>query len=157
MLRVWLALALLGTAAPAAAQAKQAAAQAAGGCRDLHGGRAQGLLHPVNWQARAGCGESTLLWFQTLAAKDGSPPEWRVDDLLIVADTDKEQSLSLLTPLAIECRHHSERQAFIVALGAWNGRAGSGVRQHVSRAWRVEEGSRKVAEEPIRDVVCQLR
>ena len=149
ILALVLALAVLGAAAPAAAQAPA-------GCRDAQGGRAQGLQHPVSWKARSGCGESTLVWFQTLAATDGAEPEWRVDDLLIVADLAAEESLSLLSPLNIECRHHADRRAFVIAAGAW-GRTGTGGRHVVTRAWRLDAENRKMVDVPIRDVVCMPR
>ena len=126
-------------------------------CKEASGGRFQGLMSPVIWHARAGCGDGTLIWFQTLVGKDGSTPEWRVDDLLIVPALERDQALSLLSPLDVECRHQSGRQSLAIAVGEWNRRAGQGERQHVYRAWRVDAESKKVAEVPIREVACVLR
>lgn len=126
----------------------------AGECREAAGAYAQGLRNPVAWQARVGCGGSTLVWLQSPAGKDGTATLWRVDDLLIVPDPGKEQALSLLSPLDVECRHHADRQSLVIAAGEWKRGAR---RQHVHRAWRVDADSRKVAEVPVRDVSCVLR
>jgi hypothetical protein len=117
-------------------------------CREARGGRMQDLKSAVSWQARTGCGEGTLLWFGHAS---------QVDDLLIVADLEKGQVLSLLSPLAIECRHQTDRRSLVFAVGEWSARAKQGERQHAHRAWRVDADTRKVAEVPIREVSCMLR
>ncbi|HYN62981.1 MAG TPA: hypothetical protein VES36_00135 [Candidatus Limnocylindrales bacterium] len=128
--------------------AAQSAAQAPAGCREARGGHMQDLKSTVAWQARTGCGEGTLVWFGH---------ESQVDDLLIVADLEKGQALSLLSPLGIECRHQSDRRSLVIAVGEWSARTGQGERQHVHRAWRFDAASRTAAEVPIREVSCMLR
>ena len=108
----------------------------------------QELKSAVAWQARSGCGEGTLVWFSHAS---------HVDDLLIVADLEKGQALSLLSPLGIECRHNSDNRSLVIAVGAWGVRAAPGGRSHVYRAWRFDGESRKAVEVPIREVACQPR
>jgi len=98
-----------------------------------------------------------MIWFQTLVGKEGANPVWRVDDLLIVPKLEKAQTLSLLAPMDIECRHHSNKQSLVIAVVEWSGRAAQGERQRVDRAWRVDAESKKVSEIPIRDATCTLR
>ena len=119
-----------------------ACASAFADCREKRGGHMQELKSAVAWQARTGCGEGTLVWFSHAS---------QVDDLLIVADLEQGQSLSLLSPLGIECRHKSDRRSLVVAVGTW------GERPHVHRAWRFDGESRKALEVPIRDVACAPR
>jgi hypothetical protein len=129
-------------------------AAGAGACRDVAGAQAQGLRSPVAWSARSGCGGSTLVWFQSPAGRDRAAILWRVDDLLIVPDREASQSLSMLSPLNVECRHVSDRHALAIAAGEWKRGA---ARQRVERAWRVDPESRQVVEVPIREVSCVLR
>jgi hypothetical protein len=117
----------------------------------------QGLKFPVIWHARVACGGSTLIWFQTLVGKEGANPVWRVDDLLIVPQLEKAQTLSLFAPMDVECRHRSDQPSFVIAAGEWNPRARQGERQPVKRAWRVDPVSKKVEELPARDIACVVR
>jgi hypothetical protein len=149
-LLIGIALALL---CPAALAADPAPAGGAG-CRMASGGQLRGLASVVVWRARAGCGDSTLVWFESPAGRDGTATVWRVDDLLIVPNLEQRQSLSLLSPLGVECRHLSDRRALVIAAGEWIPGA---ARQRVDRAWRVEPESRKLAEVPVREVSCVLR
>ncbi len=125
----------------------------AGACREAAGAHAHGLRSPVAWRARTGCGGSTLVWFESPAGRDGSAVLWRVDDLLIVPDLEPAQTLSLLSPLDVECRRDSDK-SLAIAAGEWKRGAG---RQRVARAWRVDAESRKVMEIPVREVSCVLR
>ena len=108
----------------------------------------QDLKSAVAWQARTGCGEGTLVWFGHAS---------QVDDLLIVADLERGQALSLLSPLGIECRHQTDRRSLVIAVGDWSARTIQGERQHVHRAWRFDAERRKAVEVPIREVACALR
>ena len=122
-----------------------ACASAFADCREMRGGHMQELKSAVAWQARSGCHESTLVWFSHAS---------HVDDLLIVADLEKGQTLSLLSPMGIECRHKSDKRSLVIAVGEWDGKAAAG---HVYRAWRFDGESRKAVEVPIRDVSCTPR
>jgi hypothetical protein len=106
------------------------------------------LKSAVAWQARTDCGEGTLVWFGHAS---------QLDDLLIVADLEKGQTLSLLSPLGIECRQPSGGRGLVFAVGEWNARTARGERQHAYRAWRFDGESRKAMEVPIREVACMLR
>jgi len=117
-------------------------------CRESRGGHMLELKSAVAWQARTGCGECTLVWFGNAS---------QVDDLLIVADLEKSQTLSLLSPLGIQCRHQSGGGGLVFAVGEWSARAGHGERQHAYRAWRFDGESRKALEVPIQEVACALR
>lgn len=155
-----LAVALLCSRALAADQAVTSGpggAPASAGCREVSGGRLQGLKSPVIWHARIECGGSTMIWFQTLVGKEGASPVWRVDDLLIVPKLEKAQTLSLFAPMDLECSHHSGQPSLVIAAGEWSPRARQGGRQPASRAWRVDPVSKKVEELPARDVTCVLR
>jgi hypothetical protein len=154
------ALALLCSAALAADRVDSSGpgyAPAPAGCRQVSGGRLQGLQSPVIWHARMECGGSTMIWFQTLVGKQGANPVWRVDDLLIVPQLEDRQTLSLFAPMDVECRHHSAQPSLVIAAGEWSPRAGQGARQSAKRAWRVDPVSKKVEELPARDVTCVLR
>ena len=117
-------------------------------CRNAHGGHMQELKSAVAWQARTDCGEGTLVWFGRAS---------QVDDLLIVADLEKGQTLSLLSPLGIECRQQSGGQGLVFAVGEWSSRVKRGERQYAYRAWRFDGESRKAVEVPIREVACAQR
>jgi len=117
-------------------------------CRETRGGHMQELKSAVAWQARAGCGEGTLVWFSQAS---------HVDDLLIVADLEKGQTLSLLSPLGVECSHKSDKRSLVIAVGEWGVRSAPGGRSHVYRAWRFDGESRKAVEVPIQDVACVQR
>ena len=138
---------------PGVAQPEKPAAKP-GACTESAGGQALGLRGAVAWHARSGCGGSTLVWFQSPAGRDGAAILWRVDDLLIVPDSEQAQSLSLLSSLNVACTHDSGRQSLAIAAGEWKRGA---ARQRVDRAWRVDPEGRKVAEVPIREVSCVLR
>ena len=117
-------------------------------CKEARGGHMRELKSAVAWQARTECRDATLVWFGH---------DSLVDDLLIVADLEKGQTLSLLSPLRIECRHPSGGQGLVFAVGEWNARTARGERQHAYRAWRFDGESRKALELPIREVACVLR
>ena len=117
-------------------------------CREARGGHMQELQSAVAWQARTGCGAGTLVWFSHAS---------QVDDLLIVADLEKGQTLSLLSPLGIECRHESDKRSLVIAVGEWGARNAPGTRSRVHRAWRFDGESRKAVEVPIREVSCMPR
>ncbi len=117
-------------------------------CREVRGGHMQELKSAVAWQARTGCGEGTLVWFGHAS---------QVDDLLIVADLEKGQTLSLLSPLGIECRQPSGGRGLVFAVGEWRASTKRGEQQHADRAWRFDGESRKAVEVPIREVACAPR
>ena len=147
-LMLFLALALSCSAALSADQ---------GACKEVSGGRLQGLKSPVIWHARIACGGSTLLWLQSFAGTEGTRPVWRIDDLLIIPDAENAQTLSLFAPVDVACRHASDKESLVIAAGEWSPRATQGGRQPVRRAWRVNPATRKVEELPARDVSCVTR
>lgn len=132
-------------------------ASAIADCKEVNGGRLLGLKSPVIWHARVACGGSTMLWFQSFAGTEGTKPVWRVDDLLIIPDSEQAQSLSLFSPLDLTCRHAADEESLVIADGEWSSRARQGGRQPVQRAWRVNPATRKVEELPARDVSCVIR
>ena len=131
--------------------------EASAACGEIRGGHLESLKSPVIWHARVACGGSTLIWFETFAGKEGEKPAWLVDDLLIVPQLEKAQTLSLFAPVDLECRHHSGKPSLVIAAGEWSASLAPNARQPILRAWRVDPESRKVAEVPIRDVNCVLR
>lgn len=126
-------------------------------CREASGGRLRGLASAVIWHARTACGGSTLLWIQSFAGAQGTKPVLRIDDLLIIPEAENAQTLSLIAPQDVACRHAAGGESLVIAAGEWNPRAGQGERQPVNRAWRVNAATRKVEELPARDVSCVAR
>ena len=126
-------------------------------CRQASGGRLQGLKAPVIWHARSACGGSTMLWLRSFAGAEGTKSALRVDDLLIIPDLENAQTLSMLAPVDVVCRHAADRDAFVIAAGDWNPRGAQGARQPASRAWRVNPATKKLEELPARDVNCAIR
>jgi hypothetical protein len=126
-------------------------------CREASGGRLQGLQSAVIWHARTACGGSTLLWFQSFAGAQGTKPVLRVDDLLIIPEAENPQTLSLLAPQEVACRHAAGGESLVIAAGEWSPRAGQGERQPVNRAWRVNAATRQVEELPPGNVTCVVR
>jgi hypothetical protein len=126
-------------------------------CKEASGGQIRNLGSPVIWHARTDCGGSTLLWFQSFVGSEGKNSTWRVDDLLILTDLEKAQTLSLAASPGVECRQRSGQSPLVFAVGEWNPRAAQGERQRAYRAWRMDPATRKVEELPARDVACVIR
>ena len=121
----------------------------------------KGLAAPENWHARIACRGSTMVWFQSAGGKEGgkegTKPVMRVDDLLIIAELETAQPLSLFAPMEVACRHGSDQPSLVFAAGEWSRRSGQGERQAVNRAWRLNPATRKVEELPAREVSCFIR
>ena len=116
----------------------------------------KGLASPEFWHARIACHGSTMVWFQSVAGQEGTKPDWRVDDLLIIPDLEASQTISLFAPVGVECRDRSGEPGLVFAAGEWR-RARPGDRQPISRAWRMDSASRKVEEVPPANVTCVIR
>jgi hypothetical protein len=128
-------------------------------CREATGSRQLGFKTALIWHARTDCGGSTMLWIQSFAGVPGAGSALRVDDLLIVPETDspQAQTLSLLAPVEVECRLAADRDSLVIATGEWNSKAAQGARQAAGRAWRVDPATRTLQELAMRDVRCAIR
>jgi len=98
-----------------------------------------------------------MVWFQSVAGKEGTKPVWQVDDLLIIPELETVQTLSLFAPMEVECRHRSGQPSLVFAAGVWGRGAAQGERQAIIRAWHLDPETRKVAELPASEVTCAIR
>jgi hypothetical protein len=149
-MRLWMLLALMAFFSGAFA-ADQA------GCRELRGGRFQGLNSTILWHARVECRASTMVWFESPAGKEGTAQGARINDLLIISDLQRTHSLSLFSPMGVDCRQNSGASSLVIAAGEWKNGARPGERQPIYRAWRVDAVNGTVGELPASDVTCVLR